>query len=355
MANIEILGSGRVDDRESAFPQAVQLPGGDVLCSFCVGGGPYATGSSDFARSTDGGETWTREGTILPFDERTGLSSHLKLSLSADRKTIYAYGARQKRIPGKAFGENFTEPVFCLSTDEGGTWTEPRVIPLPREGNFEISHGILPLSSGRLLAPAATLPALDRLGEKVLVGISDDAAQTWPRHSVVFQDPAGKLGYFEHKLAQLDSRTVMAVCWTVTFGEVSDVPNSFTLSHDGGLTWSPALSTGIQGQTMTPVPLGGDRLLVLFNRRYGEQGIVMCLVTFTEDFWTVHHEGLLYDARQTRDRPDGETDGREELKSFEFGFPTALRLSDGTFLTTHWCKEQGRFGVNWTKLRVDWS
>ena len=29
---------------------------------------------------------------------------------------------------------------------------------------------------------------------------------------------------------------------------------------------------------MTPVWLGGDRLLVLYNRRYGRQGIVMLVV-----------------------------------------------------------------------------
>ena len=34
---------------------------------------------------------------------------------------------------------------------------------------------------------------------------------------------------------------------------------------------------------MTPVALGGDRLLVLYNRRYGDQGIVMLLVTFTDE------------------------------------------------------------------------
>ena len=354
MSRIEILGTGRIDDRDSAFPQAVQLPNGDILCSFCVGGGPRSTAGSDFARSTDGGMTWTLEGTILPFDKQTGMSNHLKLSLSTDKTTLYAYGSRQKVFPGKLVGEFFTEPVFCLSADGGRTWTEAQVIPIPREGTFEMAHGILPLSSGRLLAPAATLPARDRLGEKVLVGISEDGGQTWSKHSVVFHDPEAKLGYFEHKLAEIEPDTVMAVCWTVTMNDLVDQPDSFTISHDGGVTWSPPKTTGIQGQTMTPVPLGGDRLLVLFNRRYGEQGIVMCLVTFTEEAWTVHHEGLLYDARKTRNRGAGESAGWYEIESFEFGFPTAIRLADGTFLATHWCKEEARFGVNWTKLRVDW-
>ena len=70
MSVLKILGTGRIDERESAFPQAVQLPNGDVLCSFSVGGGQYVHGGSDWARSTDGGQTWKIEGQLLaPSDD----------------------------------------------------------------------------------------------------------------------------------------------------------------------------------------------------------------------------------------------------------------------------------------------
>ncbi len=354
MPHIEILSSGLLDDRDSAYPQAVQLPDGDILCSFCVGDGPRATQGSDWARSKDGGYTWRLEGTILPADNETKLKNHLKLSLSANKKTIYAYGSRHRRKTGQVFGDYFSEPIFCASVDEGLTWSAPQMIPLPREGNFEIAHGLLPLASGRLLAPAATLPAQDRLGEKVVVGISNDGGNTWPQHALVFYDPEKRYGYFEHKFAEIAPGTIMAVCWTVTLGRVEDKPNSFAISTDDGATWSSPESTGINGQTMTPVSLGHDRLLILYNRRYGEQGIVMGLVTFTDSEWKVHFEGLLYDAGKTRPKSLSPGKGAEELKSFEFGFPTAIRLFDGTILATHWCKEKGRFSIRWTKLRIDW-
>ena len=105
---------------------------------------------------------------------------------------------------------------------------------------------------------------------------------------------------------------------------------------------------------MAPLSLGGDRLLVLYNRRYGDQGIVMDLVTFTETEWTVHYEGMLYDPGTARDRPAGLEDRVSEIAKFEFGFPTAIALQDGTYLATHWSREDGRFGVRWTKLRIDW-
>ena len=44
MPSVEILGTGRLDERGSAFPQAVELPNGDILCSFNVGGGHFVTG-----------------------------------------------------------------------------------------------------------------------------------------------------------------------------------------------------------------------------------------------------------------------------------------------------------------------
>ena len=105
---------------------------------------------------------------------------------------------------------------------------------------------------------------------------------------------------------------------------------------------------------MSALPLGGDRLLVLYNRRYGSQGIVASLVTFTDLAWTVDHEILFYDARSFRAGPIAGQTGVDELDSFQFGFPTAIKLQDGTFLATHWCVEQGKCGIRWTRFRLEW-
>jgi len=356
MPAIEIIGSGRLDDRDSAFPMAVELPGGDILCSFSVGGGPNVAGGTDVARSTDGGLTWTVTGTILPPGNAPYSSNHLKLSLSNDGRTVYAYGSRSYRRPEQTFGQGRNEAVVCRSTDGGRTWTAPQIIPMPGDCALEVSFSIVPLASGRLLAPAALLPAQDRLGEEVVVAVSDDNGAHWPTHATVFRDPQERFGYFEHKFVEFAPGELMAVCWTVTLGDVRDRPNSFTISPDNGLTWGTARSTGIMGQTMTPIHLGEDRLLVLYNRRYGLQGIVMNLVTFDDERWSLHEEGLFYDARAQRERPGtaAAESGVKEFDDFAFGFPTAILLRDGTILATHWCRESGVFGIRWTKLRVEW-
>jgi len=353
VARIEILDTGRLDERESAFPQAVQLPDGDLLCSFSVGGGALVTGGTDWARSTDGGMNWTLEGTLLPYDPVGDWANFLKLSLSADGGTVYAYGSWIAADKDEDFGERRTRVVFCESRDGGRQWSAPRDVPLPVDCPLEVSHALLPLPSGRLLAPAATLPAADRLGEQVLVAITDDHGSTW-NHAVVFQDPQGELGFFEQKLASLGGDRLLATAWTVTLGDYVDRPNSFSLSNDGGCTWTAPRSTGIQGQTMTPVPLADDRLLVLYNRRHGDQAIRGCLVTMADEGWQLHAEHTLYDARTHYQRGTDVASGIDELNAFAFGFPTAIALQDGTFLATHWCVEGGVCGIRWTRLRVDW-
>ena len=231
---------------------------------------------------------------MLPVDPERGWANALKTSYDADSKTLYAYGSRIASDTQNAFGERATTAIYCRSEDEGQTWSPASEVPFGVDCPLEVSHGILPLGDGRLLAPAATLPASDRLGEQVLVAISDDGGQTWPHTSVVLEDRQQQRVFFEQKLAQLGDGRVLATAWTATRPDYIDEPNSFAISCDRGTSWGPVQSTGIQGQTMTPISLGDDRLLVVYNRRYGDQAIIMCLVTMTDDSWTVHYLSLIH-------------------------------------------------------------
>ena len=119
---------------------------------------------------------------------------------------------------------------------------------------------------------------MGHLGVRVVVLSSADAGQTWPHSPTVFHDAEGRRCFFETKVIFLGSGRLLAAPWTVTAGDYHDLDNQYALSRDDGRTWTRPISTGIRGQTMTPVWLGGDLLLVLYNRRYGKQGIVMLVV-----------------------------------------------------------------------------
>ncbi|NOY41131.1 MAG: exo-alpha-sialidase [Planctomycetes bacterium] len=354
MPSIQVVRTGLIDERDSAFPQTVQLPDGDLLCSFSVGGGAEVTGGTDWARSVDGGETWTLEGTLLAANTKKGWANFLKLSLSPDGETIYAYGAEIDADITKQFGDRDARAILCKSTDGGRRWTSPKLVDLGIDCSLEISFAVLAHSTGRLLAPGATLADKQKLGERVVVAISDDGGETWPQHSTVFYDPEGKKAFFEHKFAELPDGNLLATAWTATLGDYRDLENSYAISRDRGATWSPAQSTGIQGQTLSTLALGENRLLVLYNRRYGKQAVVMCLVTFDTGEWTVHHEGVMYDAHASHERAEAADSGIDEFDAFAFGFPTAISLQDGSILATHWCHENEKSGIRWTKLLVDW-
>ncbi len=354
MSSIKITNTGIIDARDSAFPKTIQLPDGDLLCSFSVGGGAEVTGHTDWARSTDGGVTWTIEGTLLPMDKERGMANFLKLSMSPDGETMYAYGAEIDADNSNKFGNRETNAILCKSTDGGHSWSSPTPLDFGVDCDLEVSFSALVHSSGRLLAPGATLANKQRLCERVFVVLSDDEGETWPLRGTVFYDPAGEKMFFEHKFTELPKGDILATAWTATPGEYRDLENSYTISTDRGLTWSPTKSTGIKGQTLSTVSLGENRLLVLYNRRYGRQAIVMCLVTFDDRGWTIHHEGIMYDAHVSHERADAVDDGIAEFDAFAFGFPTAITLQDGSIFATHWCHEKEKCSIRWTKLQVEW-
>ena len=354
MASIEVLDRGTIDDNDSTFPQAVELPDGDLLASYSNAGGLDVSGGTDASRSTDGGRTWQREGTILASTSDPVSTNLLRVSRSWDGGTVYAYGQRSYVSPTAVFGERRSEPIFVHSHDGGRTWSVPSRIPMPTD-LLEISHGILALPSGRLLAPAATIEP-DHVGEQVLVAISDDSGATWRRQIVAMEDAGSSNGFLEQKIARLPDGRLIASAWTVDKTDITDRPNSYAVSADDGLSWTRPRSIGTSGQTLSIVPLGpaaGDRVLVLYNRRYGAQGIVMAVARMTAEQWPIEFEGLLYDAGTTRAGMVHAT-GLAEMLELKFGFPTGIPLRDGTILATWWTADgpAGRTGVRWAKLRV---
>ena len=303
MDKIEIIDTGYVNRDDAAFPTLVVLDGGGIICGYTAkGNGPNALGGTDWSRSSDGGTTWIHEGTILPRKENPVTINSLRLS-KASNGTLLAYGGRDYpdgKGDTRSFGNEKNEPVFCRSLDQGRSWSEPLVIPADLTRTYEISNPIVDAGRNIWLAPAATLPDSKRLGERVVVFISTDNGKTWPEQSTVFYDQEGRKGFFEQKVVSLGRGRLLAVAWTVTMGDYKDLENHFALSEDYGRTWTSPESTGISGQTLSPLYVAEDRLLLLSNRRYGDQGIVAYFARFHRDSWNIEGKTLLWDAQASR-------------------------------------------------------
>jgi hypothetical protein len=352
MPAIEILDTGLIDRSDSAFPTVVRLDDGTIICGFSRGGGAHAQGGTHCASSSDGGQTWAYRGPILERSEAPVRTNHLRLSRTADG-TILAYGQRdQNEETPDGVRRVACDPVLCRSSDGGHTWSEPAVIPFQIPGPYEISNPIVVTADGRWLAPAATLYD-GRYGERVVLHESTDQGVSWPNMYTVFQDPGTGIGYLEQKLVEAAPGDLLAIAWVQDFANDVDLKNAFSLSTDGGCTWGGAEPTGIQGQTMTPIWLGDGRYLVLYNKRYGEQSIQMCLVQIADAAWTTASEGTLYDARARLELTDA-VSSQEQISLIQFGYPMGLLLDDETVLAVHWCAEEGVCGIRWTRLGVTW-
>ena len=349
-ARIEILDSGLIDRNDSAFATLVVLDGDNILCGYSVGGGAHALGGTHCSRSTDGGLTWNHQGAVLAAADEGRVTNHLRLSRTP-AGTILAYGQRDFReTAGGPYDDSRDEAIVCRSNDEGRSWSDPQVLPPHIPGPYEISNPIVTLDDGRWLAPAATYHN-GRYGERVVVFESEDEGATWPRTHTVFEHPAKQVGYLEQKLIRCQPDRLMAVAWRQDFQRDADLDNAICFSNDGGRTWSEPHATGVQGQTMTPVWLGDDRYCVLYNYRFGQQTIRMCLVRASEQSWQTEFEDVLWDPQTNLSWTD-DMSSNEQIKRITFGYPMAVRLDEQTILATHWCVEDDICGIRWTRLQV---
>lgn len=350
MVGVTVEDTGVIDDRDSAYPQAVELADGSILCSYSNAGGQLATGGTDMATSTDGGRSWSWRATILRKGVQPPTSNFLKLARAAD-ETVFAYGARLEQRHDPRFGERSTEAIMCSSPDGGRTWSLPRVVDFQRR-RLEVSSPILCLAGGSLLAPAATIET-GRLGERVITLRSDDGGRSWGGLTTVFADPDGIHGYLEHKFTEMGPGRVLATAWTIRMLGVTDMPNSYAVSSDGGHRWDPARWTDLGCQTLSTVWLGDDRLLALGNMRTDRPGIVACMVHLGRDgAWRTESQGYIFEPTVEDPSPAQRTDGLEAMRAFAFGFPTGVRMHDGSVLATYWVRAGERTQVRWARLAV---
>lgn len=347
---IEINESGLVDQNDSAFATLVHLNDQEILCGFSAGGGAHAIGGTQCRRSPDGGRTWSQPTVILDRVSQPFSTNHLRLSRTASG-TILAYGQRDYReMQEGRYRTIRSEPILCRSEDKGETWSDPQIIPAQLPGPYEISNPIVVTHDGRWLAPAATHHR-ELYGEKVVVFESADEGRTWPGMHTVFEHPEKKTGYLEQKLIEFQPNRLIAIAWRQDFQSDADLDNAISFSNDGGLTWSDPLATGVQGQTMTPIWLEEDRFCILYNRRFGEQGVRMCLVRANDTHWNIEYEGTMWDAKSSFHWNE-EMSSNEQISKIQFGYPMAVRLDDQTLLATHWCVENGVCGIRWTRLQI---
>lgn len=340
------------------YPRVVRLAERELLASFVASSAIESPDSHPrLTRSTDGGATWTDEGPVDP-SARARYTETGFLSAAPDG-TLLCLGSRWARDPARplvhptTLGMAPNEPVLRRSSDGGRSWSAPEVLPRPYPAPLEIATGLTALHDGTLLFSCATWREWDGScpwGHRVTSMRSTDGGATWHGPIDIFHDPSSRVGCWEGRIAQLGAELLVATCWAHDWKTDADVPNRFALSRDAGRSWQPAAATPVLGQTGWPLRLTDTCLLFVYNHRRPPVGVRAQLAAVEGDRWVTLCDGEIW---SPQDRRTGEiADGQYAVTGFQFGAPSALRLSADSVLVVYWCVINGRAGINWARARL---
>jgi sialidase-1 len=206
-------------------------------------------------RSGDGGHTW---GPVRVLQENTGMLNVMSVTLRRVSPETVAMFYLQKD------SHSNLNLYVRMSDDETETFGDP--IQVTTDAGYHVVNNdrVTQLSSGRLLAPAASTPDVTTVNHFVShVYISDDQGRTWrPGKGHV---DAPQRGAMEPEVIELnDGRVLMIIRNQLGF-----VGRSW--SSDGGDTWTEMSNLGVKAPeapaTLRRIPATGD-LLLIWNHTY---------------------------------------------------------------------------------------
>ncbi len=126
-------------------PALCVVPSGDVLAVYNKQGG----GGKELllCRSSDGGKTWTSPVTIPVIKDCSIYPG--SLTTLSDGRVVLHWSCYQREG-----GKLWRTPQFCLSNDEGRTWTTPKNLPIDDLTNYScLRHPVVELSDGSWVCP----------------------------------------------------------------------------------------------------------------------------------------------------------------------------------------------------------
>jgi hypothetical protein len=339
-------------------PSIAVLGDGELLCAFDLG---EAAESLDYrtylSRSTDGGLTWGPPQRLFEDTPARNATHTMRIAALRDGSLV-GFGARFYRDdPSEGLTNRTTigfvpmDLILLRGDKTGRNWTGPTTVAPPLDGPaFELCHNIVELADGRWLAPTQTWPAWDGRaphGWKAIALVSPDRGATWTDYLDIFVPNGQPTIHFEQSVVQLPDGRLLAVSWAYDSKTQQTLPTPYTISDDLK-TFSPAMPTGLQGQTAKILALHDGRVLCVY-RRGDKPGLWAQLVQIDGNRWINLGELELWSG-SISERSTGNTS--DELCSLKFGFPSLLELPNGIVKIVFWCVENGAHVIRWFDLRI---
>lgn len=350
-----------VASRHAYFPWVIQLQNGDLLASFVIAEAFESANSNTYiSRSKDGGKSWSEPLPVISGNEIRGKSNCARITAVGDNEVVaIMVRSDREKYPGEGLAnpENMgfvpTEVLLLRSADNGSTWSAPKKIIPPLIGPaFEACSPVVVLSDGRWLWPTSTWRDWNGYapnGMKMVAIESFDKGKTWPSYLDVMDGSANKIINWEGKIVELTDNKLVSLSWVYDEKNGRDLPNHFSISNDGGKTWTTPKSTNTKGQTAALIKLPGEKLLMVY-RRLDKPGLWAEVAHIENNEWIQEKTFCVWQGNmKTEDKPENMVQEFNELK---FGAPCALLLSDGAVLIAFWCYENMVSNIRWFRIEI---
>lgn len=366
--NVKILNDVAVspklaagERRSCASPMTCRLGNGDILCVYRRGREKHSRdGIFIVQRSMDGGRTWSDPITIHDaMNQSVPESVHAGAVCQAqDGTTLAMFTAVEARDPeayifsetGRHLEQNF---FIARSSDNGRTWTTPRLHVLPNTPSLRyINSCPLALSNGDILVPLEVTTGANR--QVVMTSHYSPSKGTFEPFAPCAEDPTGELSFGDPTMTRLRDGRVLMWLWAFVNATEVTVQAHACVSEDEGRTWTKPWPTEICCQRSTLLSLGERGVIVAANVRIPPEGIRLWGSRDSGKTWADPEAPLqMWDARKhrmigepltvkregTRDESDGKL--WASLPGFTFGAPSLVLADERTMLLTYFAVTDG--------------
>jgi len=349
--------------RHSCFPFACELDDKTILASHVIGEAfESVDGTTRLSISLDKGRTWELKPVFYDKSDYPVPTTDSMKPTNIGNGNLLLFGYEFFRDnPEYTLGNPETgglldsRLILLRSSDAGKNWSSAEEISCIWGRHVEASAPLLVLKNKDWVTPITEFSKWDGSHSVPLCSRllrSNDQGRTWQDDTVIMQ-MGDNITMFEQRICQLEkSGNIVVIAWNEDLATGERFNNHYAISKDNGKTFEGPFDTGVRAQSSSVCAIGGDRLLALHSKRRDTDapGVYACIVNLEKGEWDIETEELIWKPSFSMTKDTGMADIFAYCK---FGQPGAIRLSDGTILTTHWIIECGQGKTIAMKLEIE--
>lgn len=356
----------------NAFTNLRRLSSGALIASFQCGAQKHDVQSTTrLCRSDDNGRTWTDLGS--PFDTSYG---GIPGSLAGGEIVEHEPGRLQlfttwfdRSDPNRPLFDPVTQGVlhskqlYCLSNDDGKSWTGWTDIPTPGLTGTAICGPSLQWPDGKIGFAFESYKEYDDPNpghHAAWLAISTDGGKSFPRFHLVAQHPEHKVFYWDQRLCLGKNPGDYYGCfWTHDLDKQEDMTVHFRKGNvnDDSHPSQHLKPTGVTGQIASPLLLDDGRLLMFVVDRTKPRTMSLWLSRDDGATWP-ESEGLVvhnHEEQGQLSQGDANIDFNEywdDMAKWTFGHPALADLGDNKVLALWYAGVPGKLSIHWARVDV---